>query len=67
MLVLSRKQDERIRIGDDIQIVIVKAMDGHGQVRIGIEAPANVAVHREEVWQAIRRESPPGNSDKVTG
>ena len=47
MLVLSRRRDERILIGDDIEIVIV---DIRGEkVRIGINAPSEVAVHRAEL------------------
>lgn len=54
MLVLSRQKNQRIRIGKDIEIVIV---DIRGQkVRIGIEAPKDVAVHREEVYDAIQRQ-----------
>ncbi|MCH2135472.1 MAG: carbon storage regulator CsrA [Phycisphaerales bacterium] len=47
MLVLSRRRDERIMIGDDIEIVIV---DIRGEkVRVGINAPASVSVHRGEL------------------
>lgn len=54
MLVLTRKEQEVIRIGDDIRIIIVEFQ--HGKVRIGIEAPANVPVHREEIWERIKSE-----------
>ncbi|MCX8043187.1 MAG: carbon storage regulator CsrA [Desulfobacterota bacterium] len=55
MLVLTRKVGERIQIGDDITITI---MDIKGkQVRVGIEAPAQVKVHREEIYQRIRQEN----------
>jgi carbon storage regulator len=47
MLVLSRKKSERIRIGEEIVITIVK-LDRH-QVRVGIEAPRDVPIVREEV------------------
>ena len=50
MLVLSRFVGERIFIGDDI-IVTVLEVRRNGHVRIGIEAPKDVPVHREEVWQ----------------
>lgn len=53
MLVLSRHEDESIRIGDDIKIVVV-AIRGD-KVRLGIEAPRDLSVHREEVWAAIKR------------
>jgi len=51
MLVLSRRRDERILIGDDIEIVIV---DIRGEkVRIGINAPGEVAVHRAELRDKV--------------
>ncbi len=54
MLVLSRQRDEMIMIGDDIEITIV---DIRGEkVRLGINAPAHVPVHRKEVYEAIKRE-----------
>lgn len=53
MLVLSRHQDEIIRIGDEVKIVIVRIKDD--KVRVGIDAPRDVKVHREEVYQAIQR------------
>jgi carbon storage regulator len=55
MLVLTRKVDERIRIGNDIVITIVEI---HGdKVRLGIEAPSNVSVHRQEVFDLIHQAS----------
>ena len=54
MLVLSRQRDETIMIGDDIEITIV---DIRGEkVRLGINAPPHVPVHRKEVYEAIKRE-----------
>lgn len=53
MLVLSRKKNEVIRIGDDVTITIVEIRGD--KVRLGIEAPTNIAVHRAEVYDAIRR------------
>lgn len=53
MLVLSRKIGERILIGDKISVTIVKI--GHGGVRIGIEAPAEMAVIREELAEELKR------------
>lgn len=55
MLVLSRERDEVIVIGDDIRITIVD-IRGH-KVRLGIEAPIQVTVHRLEVYEAIRQEN----------
>ena len=54
MLVLSRKKDEIIDIGDDIQIVVVEIRGGI--VRLGISAPPDVTVHRREVTEAIAQE-----------
>jgi carbon storage regulator len=53
MLVLSRKRDERIVIGDNIVITIVEVRGD--KVRLGIEAPSEVPVHRQEVLDAMRR------------
>jgi len=54
MLVLSRQRDETIMIGDDIEITVV---DIRGEkVRLGINAPPHVPVHRKEVYEAIKRE-----------
>ncbi len=53
MLVLSRQRDEKVMIGDDI---VVQIVDIRGdKVRLGIEAPATVPVHREEIYRAIHR------------
>ncbi|MBR1640527.1 MAG: carbon storage regulator CsrA [Treponema sp.] len=55
MLILSRKIDEKIKIGDEITITII---DVHGdQVKIGVEAPKNVKVFRQEVFDAIQTEN----------
>lgn len=51
---LSRKPSEVIRIGDDIKIVITEVRGE--RVRIGIDAPSDVRVFREEIYQAIERE-----------
>lgn len=51
MLVLSRKKDESIMIGDDIKIIVVEIIGD--KVRLGIEAPREVPVHRQEVFEAI--------------
>lgn len=52
VLVLSRKVGERILIGDKISVTVVKI--GHGGVRIGIEAPPELAVVREELAEELR-------------
>ena len=55
MLVLSRRKDETIMIGDTIEITIV---DIKGDtVRVGITAPRQIAVHRKEIYEAIKREN----------
>ncbi len=54
MLVLSRHKNEAIIIRDDIRVTVVDICGD--KVRLGIEAPNNVSVHRQEVWLAIQRE-----------
>jgi carbon storage regulator len=60
MLVLSRKKNESIIINDDITIVVVEIRGD--KVRLGVEAPKEVPVHRNEVYEAIRR-----NQQKTDG
>lgn len=55
MLVLSRQRDQTIVIGDSIRITIVEVRGD--KVRIGIDAPRDVTVHRQEVYDAIKRET----------
>jgi len=55
MLVLSRKKDQSIVIGDNIEITIIDIQGD--QVRIGINAPKNVAIHRKEVYLEIQEEN----------
>lgn len=55
MLVLSRRLDETLIIGDDIKITVL-GISGN-QVRIGIAAPKEVSVHREEVYLRIKQET----------
>ena len=55
MLVLSRRADESLYIGDDIRITVLDIRGG--QVRIGITAPDTIKVHREEVYQRIKQDS----------
>ena len=52
MLVLTRKDKESIMIGDDIEVTVLSS-DG-AKVRLGIQAPSNVSVHRTEVYLEIR-------------
>ncbi|PKL50420.1 MAG: carbon storage regulator [Candidatus Riflebacteria bacterium HGW-Riflebacteria-2] len=55
MLVLTRKINEKIIIGDDVEIVLVDI--GKDQVKIGINAPRSVKVHRWEVYEEIQKEN----------
>ena len=55
MLVLSRQRDETIMIGDDIEVTVVDIRGD--KVRLGINAPKEISVHRKEVYEAIRREN----------
>lgn len=55
MLVLSRQRDETIMIGDDIELTVVDIRGD--KVRLGIKAPPRIAVHRKEVYDAIRLEN----------
>ncbi|MFM2095825.1 MAG: hypothetical protein RIS70_2949 [Planctomycetota bacterium] len=55
MLVLSRHRDESIIIGDDIVVTIVDIRGD--KVRLGINAPQDIPVHRQEVYEAIQREN----------
>ncbi|MCA9106357.1 MAG: carbon storage regulator CsrA [Pirellulaceae bacterium] len=57
MLVLSRKKNESIVINDDITIVVVEIRGD--KVRLGVEAPKEVPVHRREVYDAIKRVDAP--------
>ena len=54
MLVLSRQKDESIIIGDDVEVVIVDVRGD--KVRLGINAPREISVHRKEIYEAIQRE-----------
>ena len=55
MLILTRKLGEGVRIGDDVVVKIVEIRGS--QVRLGIAAPRPIPVHREEVYQMIRRQN----------
>lgn len=55
MLVLSRQRDESIIIGDNVVVTIVDIRGD--KVRLGIEAPRDIPVHRQEIYEAIQREN----------
>lgn len=54
MLILTRRVGETLMVGDDVTVTVL-GVKGH-QVRIGVNAPQDVAVHREEIWQRIQEE-----------
>jgi len=54
MLVLTRNVGETVKIGEEVSVIIL-GVNGN-QVRVGIEAPKSIAVHREEVYERIKRE-----------
>jgi carbon storage regulator len=65
MLTLTRKVGESIRIGDDIEIVVKEIR--RNQVRIGIVAPREVPIYREEVYESIKAEEDDSDDQDDTG
>lgn len=65
MLVLSRKKNESIVINNDITIVVVEIRGD--KVRLGVEAPREVPVHRREVYDAIQRSQQAGDASSSAG
>ncbi len=55
MLILTRKLGERITIGDDIAITLLEIKGT--QVKLGVEAPRSIAIHRQEIYERIRKEN----------
>jgi carbon storage regulator len=55
MLVFTRKKDESLIIGNEIEVTILSV--GSGNVKVGITAPRHISVHRHEVYEAIKREN----------
>jgi carbon storage regulator len=70
MLILTRKSGEGIRIGDSITLKIIEIRGN--QVRLGVDAPRNVSVHREEIYELIREQntlaakSSPASTEELT-
>lgn len=71
MLVLTRRLNQSIKIGDDIEITVIEVRGD--QVRLGVSAPRDVTVHRKEVYLQIQQENRaaasvdvPGNLDEIT-
>lgn len=54
MLILTRKIDESVIIGDDVKITVLGVKGG--QVRLGIDAPKHISVHRQEIYDRIQEE-----------
>ena len=63
MLILSRKMGESIHLGDSVIVTVLGV--ARGQVKIGIEAPRELSVHREEIYQRIKVEKSRANSPKT--
>jgi len=55
MLVLTRRLNQSIKIGDDVEIIVIEVRGD--QVRLGVSAPRNVSVHRKEVYLQIQQEN----------
>ena len=60
MLILTRRVGETVMIGDDIAVTVL-GVKGN-QVRVGVNAPKEVSVHREEIYERIKREEQAGGS-----
>jgi carbon storage regulator len=63
MLILTRRIGETLNIGDDVQVTVL-GVKGN-QVRIGVNAPKDVPVHREEIYQRIQKEKEAGTASVI--
>ncbi|HZO96373.1 MAG TPA: carbon storage regulator CsrA [Gaiellaceae bacterium] len=55
MLVITRKPGERIRVGDDITVTVLEVVGS--TIRLGIDAPSEIPVYRDELWEAVKQEN----------
>jgi carbon storage regulator len=62
MLILTRRVGESVVIGDDVDVTVL-GVKGN-QVRLGVKAPREISVHREEIYQRIRRENENGDVNR---
>lgn len=65
MLILSRRIGETMRIGDDIEVVVLGVRGN--QVRLGVKAPKDVSVHRQEIYERIQKEKQAGGDGELAG
>jgi carbon storage regulator len=65
MLILTRRVGETVMIGDNVTVTVL-GVKGN-QVRVGVNAPKEVAVHREEIYERIKREEEAGVAKRPTG
>lgn len=59
MLILTRRVNETVMIGDDVTVTVLSI--NNNQVRLGVNAPRHVPVHREEIYEKIRQQSQPAS------
>ncbi|MCW9059055.1 MAG: carbon storage regulator CsrA [Gammaproteobacteria bacterium] len=65
MLILTRRVGETLMIGDEVTVTVL-GVKGN-QVRIGVNAPKDVSVHREEIYERIKREQDEDSSQEIAG
>ncbi len=63
MLVFTRKKDESLIIGNEVEVTILSI--GSGNVKVGITAPRHISVHRQEVYEAIKRENVAASKSQI--